>query len=158
MNDIMLKLFKSLVVSGNFATPASEKLYQVTLSCLGQDVAPLNNEFGCAESVNNVVFKAFGDYAGGDVSTNRMYLSIINNKKFIQAKAPIQGDIILSPTGYGNGAIPNGHVGIVLDGGKIASNNSKTGLFEQNFTMESWNHRYKEAGGYPVYYFRRLIA
>ena len=156
-NSILSALTK-IIVNFNLETAAGEKLYQTALSCLGKDVAPKENEYGCAEAVNNVVFKAFGDYAGGDLSTKRMYLALKNHKKFSEVSSPKPGDIILSPTGYGNGNLSNGHTGIVGQGGKIMSNNSINGLFEENFTIENWNHRYKNKGGFPVLFYRRIIA
>ena len=117
----------------------------------------MNNEFGCAESVNNVVFKAFGDYAGGDLSTARMYLAIQNNWKFAQVTTPIKGDIIISPTGYGNGSMPNGHTGIMGDNGQIMSNNSDTGIWDIHYNLASWKARYVDQGGFPQIYFRRMF-
>jgi hypothetical protein len=66
---------------------------------------------GEAVSVNEIVFRAFNDYEGGDLSTNRMYLALPNNKKLAKVTSPIKGDIVMSPTGYGNGYVSNGHVG-----------------------------------------------
>jgi hypothetical protein len=113
-------------------------------------------EFGCAEAVNEVVYKAFGDYAGGDLSTRKMYLSIINNKKFMQVKVPLRGDIILSPTSYGNGRLANGHTGIMAMNEHILSNDSQSGLFVDNFTLDSWKDRYVKIGGFPILFFRRI--
>jgi hypothetical protein len=152
-----MSIFGTIIKTGNFATPAGEKLYQTALSLMGHNLCPQNNEFGCAESVNEVVFDAFGDYAGGDLSTARLYLSIQNNSKFVQITSPVQGDIIVSPTGYGNGSLPNGHVGIVGANGVIMSNTSATGLWSQNYTLSSWKKRYADLGGFPVFYFRRLF-
>ena len=115
-----------------------------------------SKEFGCAEAVDNVVFNTFRDYAGGDLSTYRMYHSIQYNKKFIRVNTPLKGDIILSPTGYGGRTVKNGHVGIVGNNGVIMSNNSQTGLWDTHFTLDSWNDRYVKKGGYPVYYYRRI--
>src|SRR3990167_8158838 len=112
LNSILSSL-SAIITKGNFSTIAGQKLYHTAVSCLGKDVAPKENEFGCAEAVNNVVFKAFGDYAGGDLSTRRMYLAIKSHKKFIQVFSPLPGDVVLSPTGYGNGNVSNGHTGIM---------------------------------------------
>lgn len=144
----------------NFGTPAGERLYYVAKAWLGKDASPADeapDEYGCAETINNVVFTAFGDYAGGDVSTYRMYRSIRYNKKFAEVKKPLKGDIILSPTGYGNGRIKNGHVGIVGDDNKIMSNSSNNGLFEDKYTMTTWHERYQTRGGYPVRFYRRIF-
>jgi hypothetical protein len=39
-----------------------------------------------------------------------MYLALPNNKKLAKVTSPIKGDIVMSPTGYGNGYVSNGHV------------------------------------------------
>jgi len=154
---MIYNIYASVLRYGNFQSSAGEKLYFTALSCLGIDVAPRENEFGCAEAVNNIVYKAFKDYAGGDLSTYRMYHSIRNNKKFIRVTKPLRGDIILSPTGYGGqNGIKNGHTGIMGISDKIMSNDSVTGLFFENYTLRTWADRYKRKGGYPVYFYRRI--
>ena len=48
--------------------------------------------------------------------------------------------MIISPIGYnkpGN-AMRHGHVGTVSIGQTIMSNDSHTGTFEQNYTIDSW--------------------
>jgi hypothetical protein len=154
--DIIYNAYKTLFQWGNYSTAPGEKLYQTAVLCAGKDMAPMEWEFGCAEAVNEVVYKAFGDYAGGDLSTRRMYLSIINNKKFMQVKIPLRGDIYISPTGWGNGKLKNGHVGILANNEHILSNDSQSGLFVDNFTIQSWNERYVKIGGFPVFIFRRI--
>lgn len=156
----MKELFKKLILLGNFATPAGERLYYVAKAWVGKDASPADeapDEYGCAETVNNVVFTAFGDYAGGDVSTYRMYRAIRNNQNFAEVKKPLRGDIILSPTGYGNGKIKNGHVGIMGDNGEIMSNRSDNGLFDTKYTLHDWIKRYQTIGGYPVLFYRRIF-
>jgi len=153
-----LSMIGKIISRFNYATRAGRKLYETARLCLGQDIAPLENEFGCAEAVNNVVFKAFGDYAGGDLSTLRMYHVIRNNKKFVQVYKPRAGDIILSPTGMGNGYIPNGHTGIMVNHKFVMSNSSKDGKWRPNYTIKGWRDRYERDGGFPVLFFRRVVA
>jgi hypothetical protein len=53
--------------------------------------------------------------------------------------------------------MPNGHVGIVMLGGDIASNDSRKeyrGQFRTNYTLDSWRERYEKRGGYIVEYYR----
>ena len=147
-----------IIARGNYQTSQGRKLFEVARSCLGKDVAPLENEFGCAEAVNNIVFKAFGDYAGGDLSTFRMYHALRNNRKFVVVSSPLPGDIILSPTGMGNGRLKNGHTGIVGQNNMVMSNSSDDGLFKENFTLSLWRERYQRFGGFPVYFYRRIIT
>lgn len=157
----MKKFYKYLIKRFNLGTPCGEKLHQTAITCLGTDASPNDkapDEYGCAETVNDIIYMAFEDYAGGDVSTYRMYLGIKNNPKFLRVEKPIQGDIILSPTGYGNKSkVSNGHVGIVGYDGDVMSNDSKTGKFKINYTIESWTKRYKNKGEYPIYYYRRVF-
>ena len=156
----MIYFFKFLIQRFNFGTPAGERLYSFAIKNLGIDASPRDeapDEFGCAETVNDIVFEAFGDYAGGDRSTYRMYNSIKNNEKFVKVYKPLKGDIILSPTGYGNGNIRNGHVGIVGDSDVVMGNDSASGKFIKSYTLDTWRSRYLVRGGYPIHYFRRLI-
>lgn len=138
---------------------ASGKLYMIALTCLGVDASPNDiapDEYGCAETVNAIHTRAFGAPIGGDVSTYRLYSAIRVHSRFIGSDTPRRGDIVLSPSGYGNGKLSNGHVGIVGDNGVIMSNDSKTGLFTENFTLDSWRKRYVDLGGYPMLFFRRV--
>lgn len=130
-----------------------EKLYNRAFSCIGHDIARTQDELGCAEAVSYLLVNLHTpDFpAAGYLSTKDLYHWL--QKYFTAESIPLPGDIIISPTGYGNGHIPNGHVGIV---GKnhIMSNNSMTGLFDAYFTMQTWNKRYAQQGGYPVLFFR----
>lgn len=139
---------------------ARSKLYLTALSFLGTDASPNDiapDEFGCAETVNAIHKKAFGVEIGGDVSTYRLYKALLNHSRFIGVDDPLLGDIVISPTGYGNGKLPNGHVGIVSAGRMIMSNSSSSnGLFIENFDLDSWKTKYVDVGGYPMRFFRRI--
>jgi len=37
------------------------------------------------------------------------------------------------------------------------SNNSATGLFEENFTLETWKKRYVDNGGFPMLFFSAAL-
>lgn len=158
MINKIYEMYRSLRRFGNFPTGGGKKLHEAAISYLGTDASPNDyapDELGCAETINNIVFKAFGDYAGGDLSTYRMYHSIKNNKKFLRVFKPLYGDIVLSPTGFGNGKIV-GHVGIVSFGDNILANDSRTGKFMNTYTRESWYNRYSGEGQMPVYFYRRI--
>lgn len=130
-------------------------LYQTALECLGKDMAPYEDEFGCAEAVNAVFKKAFGRDIGGGQSTYWLYGILKNDTRFEKNFSPLPGDIIISPTGYGNKKkLRNGHIGIVSDSEQIMSNNSINGLWEKNYTFITWTRRYKIFGNYPVEFFR----
>lgn len=136
-----------------------EILYHTARGCLKTDASPNDvapDEYGCAETVNAVHSKAFGYEIGGNISTYRMYEALTKSPFFIRVDQPDRGDIIISPTGYGNGNLTNGHVGIMASSTDIMSNDSYTGKFEKNFTLKSWRDRYSKVGGYPVVFFRRV--
>ena len=136
-----------------------EKLFFAAQSFIGRDASPNDiapDEYGCAESVNACHTSAFGFPIGGDVSTYRMYSKLKGNPLFVMVDSPLRGDIVIAPSGYGNGKLSAGHVCIAGDNGVLMSNNSDTGLFDTKYTMESFKNRYQQLGGYPIYVFRRV--
>lgn len=136
-----------------------EQLHIAAVFCIGKDASPNDvapDELGCAETVNSIHYYVFQREIGGTVSTNKLYKALLDHPNFIRVDQPLPGDIVISPTGYGNGKLPNGHVGIVGEGGTIMSNDSFKGTFERNFTIASWKKRYVTFGGYPMAFYRRI--
>jgi hypothetical protein len=140
-----------------------EKLFECAESFLGRDASPTDiapDELGCAETMNEIHKKAFGDYitAKNHLSTYWMYRDLKERKDFIRTNSPLPGDVVISPTGYGTRTdrVSNGHVGVVGKGESIMSNDSKTGKFVYNYTIDSWTDRYTRLGGYPVYFYRKV--
>lgn len=116
----------------------------IAISMLGVDASPMDraiDEYGCADSVNMIHLDAFGFEIGGSTRTAEMILFLRSNtERFQKVTTPEKGDIIISPTE----SIRTGHVGIMMDSNKVMSNSSSTGLWTQNFTLESWRKRYVE--------------
>jgi hypothetical protein len=124
------------------------KIHAVAKACIGQDVSPIQDEFGCAESVNTIVDRATGKPVGGQYSTWWMYEALKKSKnwKEVSEAEALPGDIIISPTGYGDKSkVANGHVGIFDVDGWIMSNESKDSLWKRNFTLASWKSRWGNA-------------
>lgn len=138
-------------------------LFTVAESFIGVDASPADqadDNYGCADSMCGVLTKAFPRNVGfpWTVSTYTLWQSLRNSPKYIQVSNPLPGDILVSPTGTSailNTPIKNGHTGIVGAVGTIMSNNSLKGIWESNFTMDSWKARYVDRGGYKMYFFRR---
>lgn len=135
------------------AKSKSETLYQFALKYLGTDASPADladDVVGCAETVTTIL-KA---YMGFPVilGTATLYSNLETNPKFKRVTVPMPGNIVLSPTGMGNGNI-QGHVGFVGQNGQILSNDSYTGKFSANFTLDTWNARYRDKGGLPVLFY-----
>ena len=146
------------VIANDFfrMTQPNIPLYEFAISQLGKDIAPLEDEYGCMEAVNYLMRSFTGFQIGGGLSTYLGYRSLKVDKRFIQTSNPQLGDVIISPSGYGNGRISNGHIGIISNDNKIMSNNSKTGLWDNHLDIETWKRKYKRVGGFPIYYYRLL--
>jgi len=146
-------VYKQVFNKWNFQTTHVNKLHKTAIECLGQDVGDsgYGDEVDCAISVNNVNFRAFNDFIGGDISTTRMYLALLGNKKWIEVSKPLAGDVVISPTQGKR----TGHVGIFSYGDSILSNNSETGLFDAHWRLDAWKKYYGKKG-LPTYYFRRI--
>lgn len=139
----------------NEQTQNSLKIYQTAKALLDQTESGNNPIDGCAETVNNIFIKALGVVVGGGYSTALMFVALHNACRFqpITLGNQLPGDIIISPTGSGNGVMPNGHVGIVGEFG-ILSNNSENGLLQEVWTVPNWQKVYGGIGGFPVLFFR----
>lgn len=166
MNPFTIKFLTRMIglLKAYIANPdpsARGRLYITAVSYLGTDASPNDiapDELGCAETINAIHKKCFGFEIGGDVSTYRMYPVLLKSRFFIKVDSPLEGDIIISPTGYKlqYSTLRNGHAGIMGKEGIIMSNDSFTGLFSENYTLETWKARYVIAGGYPMVFFRRI--
>lgn len=136
-------------------------IYRVALNSIGADISPNDfapDEYGCADSVSGILQQALGGEKGiqWTISTTILYRELSTSRAYMFVQMPLPGDIIISPTGYGDGRLANGHVGVCGAGDTIMSNSSNTGRWETNFTQKSWRDRYVVSGGYPIYYFRKL--
>lgn len=154
----ILGIFESRSTTQTPVLSNREKLYETAKSLLSKEVSPNDvapDELACVESLNEVYKKAFGTiiWTGtAYTSTSALFNLISTDSRFDRITAPLFGDIILTPTGTGNGT-RRGHCGVV---GKqwIMSNDSRTGTWEANYTIESWLKFFAVGGGMPVYYFR----
>ena len=147
------------------------KLYEAAYNALDSDPSPKDeapDELACANSVNKIYEKAFGGpfYSGNQVSTYFLRKALRESPLFRRTNLPAPGDIIISPTGFGtkknpdnSPVIPNGHTGIIMFAGDIASNDSRPqyrGQWRVNYTLDIWRDRWERRGGYPVEIYRRL--
>ena len=133
-------------------------IHSIALDSIGLDASPNDvapDELGCAESVTEILQLA-GVMSYVEISTYRLYDYLKNSKNWELVETPEPGDIILSPTAYSTKRpVPfPGHVGIVGQNNTVMSNDSATGKFMSNYTLESWAGRWKKRGGYPVQYWR----
>lgn len=143
------------------------KIYNAAIRFLGVDASPNDlapDEVGCADTVSSVLKYALGKDMGIDytLATAVLYRELSTSKGYMRVKEPLEGDVLVSPTGYGDGDLSNGHTGIW---GKInpktgkriiMSNNSLKGVFEENYDEDTWRARYVDIGAFPMASFRKL--
>lgn len=150
----------------NYDASNAGKLYITAVTSLGTDASPNDlapDEFGCAETVDDIHRKAFGYFIGHgalpSLSTAILF-TILRNRvdEWCEVTVPKAGDVVISPTGYGNGHVDgnHGHVGIVSKDGAIMSNDSASGIFKENYTLASWQQKFAQQGGFPVKFYRKI--
>ncbi len=138
-------------------TEKSQKLALIAEKNLGKVLSDGNAELGCAITVNNLAIKAWGKAIGGGASTNLMFKSLQDKKRFREVflSEALPGDILISPTGYSRNPNEHGHVGVV-EMYAIYSNNSKTGKVDSHWTIPAWVDNYLVKKGFPVKLYRAL--
>jgi hypothetical protein len=137
-----------------------EKLLHMAESLIGTDVTPLDripDAVACAESVSAVYRKTFNRPIGDTdiVSTNMLHATFQDKTRFLQIFTPEAGCIIISPT-FSCRRFKNGHVGIVSSDMQVMNNNSKTGKWLKNYTIERWQSYFCTKGRCVVQYYRVL--
>lgn len=139
----------------------NELLHQLAVKKLGTDFTPdfpVPDEYSCALAVTTLLNEINPDIPI-QTYTKTLYEYMKSSPLFREIEQPIKemkpGWICISPTEYASrpDIIPNGHIGIYYDATNIMSNDSRTGLWETNFTRDSWRARYHYRGGYPIYVF-----
>lgn len=137
------------------------KLYGYSLQFLSTDASPKDqapDEVGCADTASYLIIGALGPVIKHTVSTADLFNQLNKSPNFKRVTAFEPGCIVISPTVIGKqpGKLTNGHVGIVGEANEILSNDSRTGLLIQNFTVDSWVARYRALGKYPIYVFKPI--
>lgn len=134
-----------------------EKVYEKALSLLYTDASPddlASDDLACSESVSNVLRQVYPDFP---IITGTAALAgfLYKDKRFANVLEYREGVILVSPTGKGNGTIV-GHCGIFGKDGTIMSNSSESGLWKQNYDINSWIKRYRKLGEFPLYFYEPL--
>lgn len=123
------------------------KIYKKAKERIGKDMSRTQNEFGCVEAVREIFRLAIGQELGGELSTIKLYNSLLSDRRFQRVVEPKLGDLIVSPT---NGQYI-GHTGIISDNGRVMSNNSKNSLWDEHLSIGEWWLKYKNL---PIALFR----
>lgn len=135
-----------------------EKLLQSAKDFIGKEASPDDiapDELACAESVCNIIRTVFRDFPVLTY-TPHLFKELKRDKRFRLTTEIKPGNIIISPTEYGSGIFP-GHVGIMLENQRITSNTSRNGLWENNYSLNTWVERYRKRGGFPIFFFEVVV-
>lgn len=136
-----------------------ELIFMRAVDTLGRDASPddrADDVVGCAESVTSIVSQLVPMPI--ILGTYTLERHLMTSKDWVVTQTPQRGDIIISATGTSRLKNPpiRGHVGIVGDNGIIMANDSYTGKWSASYTIDTWNGRYKDKGGYPVTFYTYL--
>lgn len=132
-----------------------QTIYEAAKRQLGKDASPsdrASDDVACAESVSEIIRAVFPDFPIV-TGTYTLWVILKDDKRFRKVTIPMPGTIIISPTGTARKQSFPGHVGIFGFRNTIMSNTSRTGIFEENYTLQSWIDRYQNKGTYPIYFF-----
>ena len=128
-----------------------EKLKGEVLKWVGWDLSELvDNNLACAETFSRIIQKIYLDFPTL-LSTIAIKQHFRIDKRFKATLDLKDWQVILCVTGTGNGKITHGHVGIIGENNLIYSNDSFSGKFSQNYTLQEWIDRYRVKGGFPIY-------
>lgn len=158
MNTILLQIKLLLKI---ITLTRRQLLIQIAKDHLGVDASPLDrasDEFGCAESVTEILVKA-GMFDRVITGTWTLYDALNKDRHWTLTDKPEPGCIVLSPTGEsrkGKRAPIVGHVGIVIENDMILSSDSYTGKWAAHYSIKTWRDRYETYGGYPMLYYKYI--
>jgi hypothetical protein len=115
----------------------------------GLHLSPIHKSLGCVEAFTNLLDRC-KIFLKERMSTIRLYQELIKDSRFEEIKEPEAGCIILTVTQGRR----NGHVGIVSDDSKVFSNNSRTFLWDDHYTLWTWRWRYTKFLRLQTKYYR----
>lgn len=156
LEQIQLTINKIRMQIENIQTENGKKLLEFCLKNEGKSFGNKYVDVGCVDELNAVANLALGFQIGGGYSTYLLYQALQDKKRFMEVSRPIGGEIVVSPTGYGNGIIKNGHTGFYVGDNRIMSNDSRDGKLKKNYTLKSWRERFVTQGGFPMRFYRVL--
>ena len=106
----ILELIQNFLKKPDYSN--SGRVYLACLSKLGKDASPkdlVDDDVGCAETVSTILHELWADIPVIS-GTYTLWDYLKFSGKFKEILIPQSGDIVISPTGTGNGRIKNGHM------------------------------------------------
>ena len=130
-----------------------EELLKIFKEALGTDASPLNkapSDFACAEAMCALIQKVFPDFPT-TLSTVELYYFLKESPHFVQTTWPKAGNVVVSPR-----RVQYGHAGGFIENNLIASNDSKTGRFELNYSIDEWAKEMRDQRGLRIFFFEAI--
>lgn len=137
--------------------PKSRQIAIVTKILKGTDLSFLvPGEVGCAEAVSRVIHEVLPDFqiVTGTATLDGILARDYRFRAVLAGEMILPGDVLVSPSGSGNGNLPNGHTGVFVEDKRIYSNDSASEKWLPNYTWQAWAARYKLFGGFPMNVYR----
>ena len=133
-----------------------EKLLEAIRDSIGSDASPgdkVSDEFGCAESASNIIKKVYPNFRAPILSTKELVAELDRHPEcFERTTLPKPGCIIISP----RTDTTTGHAGFFVAKDRIVSNDSATGLMQDNYSWSSWVLSFKDRKGLRIYIWEPL--
>jgi len=140
--------------------PQADKVYDCAKLSLGEHLTldpSVPDEVGCCEAVSFVLKQAGYDVGiKGIPGVNALITWLLESGKFKEVSDPQPGCIITSHSLLNHIPVV-AHAGVVLQHG-IGSNNSWTGLFQENYTISSWEHYFLNVNNCDERFFLPVIS
>lgn len=133
------------------------KLYNASKAAMGKDITPADNipdNVACVAQLQEVHRRAFGHYIGNGAalySTTALIIALREDDTFLEIEMPEVGSIVVSPSTN----ITHGHCGLVMQQG-ICSNDSTTGLWQENYSIAHWESHFSTVLKLGTYYFKKV--
>ncbi len=135
-------------------TPADE-IVAVATSFLGKNPAPndgVPNEVACVDHLCKILDMTSHGLHMKLTFTPYLFNALRISPLWRAVLTPSPGCIIVSPTT----PFAEGHCGIFLTNNRIASNNSDTGLWQDNYSINAWINSFRLLKGLKVFIFEPI--
>lgn len=133
---------------------SAQKIHEYAVAMIGKEMSPADiakDEVGCAESYCNAARAAYPDMPI-IVSTASLLAFFRKDKRFKQTLDLLPGNVLIAATGTGNGTM-RGHVWVIGETYTAMSNDSTTGLWQRNYTIDQIVARWRKQGGMQLFCF-----
>ena len=144
---------ETVVETSPASTPSLNlQMYAEAVKWLGKDVTPndeVDDEVACAASLSTIIHEVIPNFP--IVNSTAILASLLDKDPHFERVTEYEaGTVVVSPR-----IGPTlGHCGLFLQGDRIASNTSKTGLWEDNYSINSWLRVFKKGRGLHIYLWR----